>query len=374
MYAQRLLAASCLSLVALAACSQVNAAVRKQSFGKTKAGEPVELYTLTNSKGMEVSVSTYGGIVTSIKVPDRAGKFADVVLGHDSVDGYIKNNSPFLGATIGRYGNRIGKARFSLEGVEYKLVANNGANSLHGGPTGFNTRLWTAKPLKNGVALSYLSKDGEEGFPGNLSVTVTFTVTENNELRIHYQATTDKTTVVNLTNHSYFNLSGAGEGDVLEHLLTINADRFTPVDNGLIPTGELQPVEGTPFDFRRPVAIGARIDDPYPQMKLGGGYDHNFVLNRTGAGLILAARAVDPKSGRVLETLTTEPGMQFYAGNFLNGSIVGKGGKAYNKRYGFCLETQHYPDSPNKPGFPSTTLKPGEHYDTTTVYRFSVEK
>jgi aldose 1-epimerase len=374
MYAQRLLAASCLGLIALAACMQANAAVRKQSFGKTKEGKAVELYTLSNSKGMEVAISTYGGIVVSIKVPDRAGKFADVVLGHDSAEKYVKNNGPFMGATIGRYGNRIGHARFSLDGVEYKLAANDGANSLHGGPTGFNTRLWTAKTLKSGVALSYLSQDGEEGFPGALSVTVTFTVTENNELRIHYQATTDKTTVVNLTNHSYFNLAGQGEGDVLGTLLTIHADRFTPVDSGMIPTGELKPVEGTPFDFRQPVAIGARIDDADPQVKLGGGYDHNFVLNRSGAGLVLAARAVDPASGRVLETLTTEPGMQFYAGNFLNGSIKGKGGKAYNKRYGFCLETQHYPDSPNKPSFPTTTLKPGERYDTTTVYRFSVEK
>lgn len=374
MYAHRLLTTPVAGLIALALALPAAAAVRKQAFGKTKAGEPVELYTLTNSKGMEVSISTYGGIVTSIKVPDRSGKFADVVLGHDSVEPYVRNNSPFLGATIGRYGNRIGHARFTLDGVEYKLAANNGPNNLHGGPTGFNTRVWKAKELKNGLELTYLSKDGEEGFPGNLSVTVTFTVTENNELRIRYQAATDKTTVVNLTNHSYFNLAGQGEGDVLGHLLMINADRFTPVDSDLIPTGELKPVEGTPFDFRKPTAIGARIDADDPQVKLGGGYDHNFVLNRTGPGLILAARAVDPRSGRVLETLTTEPGVQFYAGNFLDGSIKGKGGKAYSKRYGFCLETQHYPDSPNKPSFPTTTLKPGERYDTTTVYRFSVEK
>jgi len=381
MHVRTLLALGVLGAIALTSCSQANrtaatASVRKQSFGKTKAGEPVELYTLTNSKGMEVSISTYGGIVTALKVPDRAGKVDDVVLGHDSAESYIANNSPYLGAIIGRYGNRIAKAKFSLNGVEYKLAANNGANSLHGGPTGFHTRLWKAKEVENGqgLELSYVSQDGEEGFPGALTVFVTYTLTENNELKIDYHAMTDKETVVNLTNHSYFNLAGQGNGDILGHLLTIEAGRFTPVDAGLIPTGVLQPVEGTPFDFRKPVAIGARINDKNEQLALGGGYDHNFVLNRTGDGLSLAARVTEPTTGRVLEVLTTEPGVQFYSGNFLDGTITGKGGKVYNKRYGFCLETQHYPDSPNQPNFPSTTLKPGGHYNTTTVYRFTTDK
>jgi aldose 1-epimerase len=348
------------------------ASVKKQPFGKTQAGKPVELYTLTNSKGVAAAITNYGGIITSLKVPDRAGKMGDVVLGHASVEGYLKN-APYLGALIGRYGNRIGKAKFALNGVEYKLPKNDGENTLHGGLKGFDKVLWTAKEVPNGLELTYLSKDGEEGFPGNLSVTVVYTLSDDNELKIDYSATTDKDTVVNLTNHAYFNLAGEGEGDILGHHMQIHADRFTPVDAGLIPTGELKPVAGTPFDFLKPHAIGARISDPDEQLKLGGGYDHNFVLNRKGAGMELAARVVEPKSGRVLEVLTTEPGVQFYSGNFLDGTIKGKGGKVYQKRYAFCLETQHFPNSPNQPAFPSTELKPGQRYHTTTIYKFSTE-
>ncbi len=363
-------------LISCAPAGSSNAApLKKTVFGKTKAGESVELYTLTNSKGMAVSISTYGGIVVSIKAPDKNGKMDDVVLGRDSAEDYIANNSPYLGATIGRYGNRIGGAKFTLNGVEYKLPANDGANTLHGGPRGFNTVLWKAKEVEGGqgVQLSYVSKDGEEGFPGNLTVFVTFTLTDTNELRIDYHAMTDKDTVVNLTNHSYFNLAGQGNGDILGHLMMINADKFTPVDKGLIPTGELKSVEGTPFDFRKPTAIGARIGAADQQMQFGGGYDHNWVLNRSGDALALAARVTEPTTGRVLEVLTSEPGVQFYSGNFLDGTIKGKGGKAYKKRYGFCLETQHYPDSVNQPKFPTVVLQPDQTFTSTTVFRFSAQ-
>ena len=348
------------------------ASPKSQPFGKTRAGEAVELFTLTNSKGMQADIMTYGGIVVSLKVPDRSGKAADVVLGFDAVDGYESNPAPYFGALIGRYGNRIGGGRFTLDGREYKLAQNNGPNHLHGGLRGFDKAVWKARiPDAQSLELTYSSKDGEEGYPGNLTATVTYTLTENNELKIDYRATTDKDTVLNLTNHSYFNLAGQGEGDVLGHQIMINADRFTPVDAGLIPTGELRSVEGTPFDFRQARAIGERIDAPDEQIKFGTGYDHNFALNRTGSGLELAARVTEPKSGRVMEALTTEPGVQFYTGNFLDGSIRGKGGKVYGRRYGLCLETQHFPDSPNKPSFPSVVLKPGAQYQTTTVYRFS---
>lgn len=349
--------------------------MKKTAFGKTADGQQVDLYTLTNSKGMEVAITNYGGIVVSLKAPGRGGQFADVVLGFDSLDGYLQGH-PYFGAIIGRYGNRIAKGRFKLNGVEYKLATNNGENHLHGGIKGFDKVVWEARdvstPQAAALELKYTSKDGEEGYPGNLAVTVVYTLTEDNELKIDYSATTDKDTVVNLTNHSYFNLAGEGNGDILGHEMMINADAFTPVDAGLIPTGELKKVEGTPFDFRKPVAIGARINADDQQIRYGKGYDHNFVLNRKGSGLELAARVVEPKSGRVMEVLTTEPGIQFYSGNFLDGSVKGKGGKAYQHRYGFCLETQHFPDSPNKPKFPSTVLKPGEKYQTTTVYRFSV--
>jgi aldose 1-epimerase len=293
-----------------------------------------------------------------------------VVLGFDSLAGYIENAGPYFGALVGRYANRIGHAAFKLNGVEYKLAANNGENTLHGGIHGFNSAVWTPRELADGgLELSYLSKDGEENFPGNLRVTVTYHLTDANELRIDYAATTDKATVLNLTNHSYFNLKGAGEGDILGHVLTLHADRYTPVDAGLIPLGELRSVAGTPLDFRKATAIGARIEQDDPQLKLGKGYDHNWVL-KSGGKLNLAARVEEPASGRVLEVLTTEPGVQFYTGNFLDGSIHGKGGKVYARRSGFCLETQHFPDSPNKPAFPTTLLKPGQEFRSTTVFRF----
>ena len=340
-------------------------------WGKTAGGEPVELCTLTNAKGAEVRVTNYGGIVVSIRVPDRAGKLGDVVLGFDSLDGYLGKH-PHFGALIGRYGNRIGKAKFTLNGIEYTLAKNNGENHLHGGIRAFDTLVWKAKEGPGqSVELTYLSKDGEEGYPGNLSTTVSYSLTDNNELEIDYSATTDKDTIVNLTNHSYFNLAGQGEGDVLGHLVTIHADRFTPVDKTLIPTGELRSVEGTPFDFRRPKTIGERIDQKDEQLLIGGGYDHNFVLNRSGDSLEVAAKVVEPNKGRVMEVLTTEPGMQLYTANFLDGTIRGKAGKTYPRRGAFCMETQHYPDSPNKPNFPSVVLKQGALYQTTTIYRFS---
>ncbi|MFB3829556.1 MAG: aldose epimerase family protein [Bryobacteraceae bacterium] len=343
--------------------------VTKQPFGKTTAGEDVDLYTLANRNGMQAAITTYGGIVVSLKVPDRAGKAEDVVLGFDDLQGYLKRH-PYFGALIGRYGNRIGQGKFTLNGVEYTLARNNGENALHGGLKGFDKAVWQARAEDNRLALSHVSKDGDEGYPGTLSVTVTYTLTDNNELRIDYAATTDKDTVVNLTNHSYFNLSGAGNGDILKHQVMLNADRFTPVDAGLIPTGELKPVEGTPFDFRKPTEIGARIGQPDEQLVRGKGYDHNFVVNGASGTLRLAARVTEPTSARVMEVYTTEPGIQFYTGNFLDGSLTGKGGKVYRHRYGFCLETQHFPDSPNKPEFPSTVLKPGQQYRSTTVYKF----
>jgi len=367
-----------LAAVFLTACAPaphpgVTAKMTRQPFGKTPAGEEVVLYTLANSKGLEAAITTYGGIVVSLKAADRAGKAADVVLGFDTLEGYLKGH-PYFGALIGRYGNRIAKGRFTLDGLAYKLAQNNGENHLHGGIKGFDKVVWTAREAAaqegQSLALSYLSKDGEEGYPGNLSVTVTYTLTEANELQIGYQAATDKPTVLNLTNHSYFNLAGQGEGDILGHQVTINADRFTPVDAGLIPTGELRSVAGTPFDFRQPHAIGERINAADEQLKLGKGYDHNFVLNGAAGTLRLAARVVEPASGRVMEVLTTEPALQLYTGNFLDGTVTGKGGQAYHHRYGFCMETQHYPDSPNQPAFPSVVLRPGGRYQTTTVYRF----
>jgi len=350
----------------------------KKSFGKTPDGQAVDLYVLTNKTGAEACITNYGGAVVSLKVPDRNGKLADVVLGYDDADGYV-NDKSYFGALVGRYGNRIAHAQFVLDGKTYTLAKNNGENTLHGGVKGFNKALWTAKilPAKDGqsLELSYLSKDGEEGFPGNLKVSVIYTLTDTNVLRIVYSATTDKKTVLNLTSHGYFNLAGQGSGDILGHLLTIQADKFTPVDAALIPTGELRDVAGTPFDFRKPTAIGVRIDQDDEQLKLGGGYDHNYVLRRSaGVGESLAARVVEPGSGRALEVWTTEPGVQFYTGNFLDGKTPGKGGVPYPRRNAFCLETQHYPDSPNQPKFPSVVLNPGERYHTITTYKFSVEK
>jgi aldose 1-epimerase len=349
--------------------------IKKAPFGKTPEGQSVELYTLTNKKGMEIAITNFGGILVSVKVPDRNGKVADVVLGYDSLDGYVKDKS-YFGALIGRYGNRIAKGKFSIDGTTYTLAQNNGPNSLHGGTKGFNKMVWTAKEVsaKDGAALqlNYLSKDGEEGYPGNLKVQVVYTLTDANEIKIEYTAATDKKTVLNLTNHSYFNLAGQGSGDILGHELQLQADKFTPVDATLIPTGELRDVSGTPFDFRNKTAIGARIKDDDEQLKLGNGYDHNFVLRHSGE-LAPAARVVEPSSGRVLEVSTMEPGIQFYSGNFLDGSAIGKGGKPITFRTGFCLETQHFPDSPNHPEFPSTLLNPGQRYHTVTVYKFSAE-
>jgi len=347
--------------------------ITKADFGKTKDGKAVEIYTLTNSRGSEARIITYGGTVVSLKVPDKQGKFGDVVLGFDSIADYEKHTA-FFGALIGRYGNRIAKGKFTLDGRVYSLATNNGENHLHGGVKGFDKVVWTAKPStdQNGanLELTYLSVAGEEGYPGNLNIKVVYTLTEDNKLKIVYSATTDKATVVNLTHHSYFNLAGAG--DILDHRLTLNADRFTPTDSGSIPTGVLANVKGTPFDFTNETAIGARIGQENEQLKFGHGYDHNWVLNRKGKGVELAARVYDPTSGRVMEVLTTEPGIQFYSGNFLDASVPGKGGKSYPLRSGFCLETQHFPDSPNRSNFPSTVLRPGQTYSQTTIYAFSV--
>ena len=353
--------------LAFAFCVEAETAVTKRPFGKT-ADAAVDLYSLKSEK-LEAAITNYGGIVVSLKTPDRAGRIGDVVLGYDNLDGYLKA-SPYFGALVGRYGNRIANGKFVLDGHEYTLARNNGQNALHGGLQGFDKKVWTARIDGDGVSLSYRSRDGEEGYPGNLTIHVKYTVA-GGDLRIDYEAATDKDTVVNLTNHSYFNLAGQGQGDVLKHEVTIAADRFTPVDKGLIPTGELRSVAGTPFDFRTSHAIGERINQNDEQLKLGGGYDHNFALNYIDGSPALAARVYEPSTGRVMEVLTTQPGMQFYTGNFLDGTITGKSGKVYRKRYGFCMETQHFPDSPNQPRFPSTELKPGQEYRTTTIYRFS---
>lgn len=334
-----------------------------------------DVITFKNSNGVEVHAIPYGGIITSIRVPDRAGRFDDIVLGQDTADAYMKNNSPFMGAIVGRYGNRIAKGMFTLDGQTYTLAKNNGPNHLHGGNKGFDKVVWQAEEFKNsegsGVIFRYTSRDGEEGYPGTLTARVTYTLTDRNELIVDYFATSDKATPVNLTQHSYFNLTGAAR-DVLDHQVTIYADRFTPTDATSIPTGILQAVEGTPFDFRTPTAIGARIDADNEQLRNAKGYDHNYVLNRSGEGLVHAAHVYEPSSGRVLDVSTTEPGVQFYTGNFLDGSITGKGGKVYQKWFGFCLETQHFPDSPNEPQFPSTILRPGAEYRSRTVFAFSV--
>ena len=345
---------------------------KREHFGRLADGTAVELFTLTNASGLEARIMTYGAILVSLKVPDRNGVLADVNLGFDSLAGYLGTH-PYFGAVIGRYANRIAKARFTLDGVEYRLAPNNNGNTLHGGIKGFDKVVWKAVPVKvaygTGVKLTYLSKDMEEGFPGNLSVTVVYTLTDTNELEIRYEATTDKATLVNLTNHAYWNLKGEGQGDVLGHRLQIEADKITAVDSAanLIPTGEILPVAGTPFDFTSPHAIGERI------AKVEGGYDHNFVLRSGGGALALAARVEEPASGRVLEIWTDQPGIQLYTGNFLDGTVIGKGGQAYGKHFAFCLETQHFPDSPNQPNFPTTILRPGQTYRTVTVHKFSVK-
>jgi aldose 1-epimerase len=355
-----------LALLSLSAFGQI----MKTSFGTLPDSRAVDLYTLKNRNGVEVTITNYGGIVTSVKTPDRAGKMTDIVHGFESLEGYLKPH-PYFGAIIGRYGNRIGKGEFTLDGKKYTLAKNNGPNALHGGLKGFDKQPWTARIDRQTLVLTYVSKDGEEGYPGNLTAQVTYTLTDANELKIEYAATTDKATVVNLTNHSYWNLAGSGTN--LNHVLRLDASRFTPVDSGLIPTGELRPVAGTPFDFTKPTPIGARIDSSDEQIRLGKGYDHNFVLNNGGGGLALAARVSEPASGRWMEVWTTEPGVQFYTGNFLDGSVSGKGRK-YDFRSGFCLETQHFPDSPNQPSFPSVVLKPGQTRRSTTLYKFGADK
>jgi aldose 1-epimerase len=353
----------------------------RRPFGHAPDGRPVSVFTLHNSQGLQVDISDWGGTVIRILAPDRHGKLADVALGFTDAADY-NGRSPYMGALIGRVGNRIAHGRFTLDGKTYQLPTNNTpggiACQLHGGPVGFDKQLWTATPMlvadQPALRLQLVSPDGDEGYPGNLKIEVLYTLTERSELRIDYRAATDRATPVNLTNHTYFNLRGEGDGTILEHELEIFASRYTPVKAGLIPTGELAPVSGTPFDFTKPHPIGARIDGNNPQLALGNGYDHNFVVSLTGSREpVLVARVYEPDSGRRLEVLTTEPGMQFYSGNFLDGTLTGKSGHTYPFRSGFCLETQHFPDSVNQAGFPSTILQPGQIYHTTTVYRFSAQ-
>jgi aldose 1-epimerase len=348
----------------------INMEVQKKSFGHLPDSQEVEIYTLTNANALKARLMTYGATLVSLEVPDRNGNLADITLGHDSLDGYLRA-SPYFGCTVGLYGNRIAKGRFTLNGIDYQLTTNDGENHLHGGIRGFDKVIWKAEPVLEegevGVKFEYLSKDGEEGYPGNLNCTVIYTLTNKNELKISYEASTDKATPINLTHHSYFNLAGQGEDDILGHELMLNADHYIPVDECLIPTGEIRTVKGTPWNFTKPKTIGAEIAE------VKGGYDHNFVLNGNEQELILAARLKHPGSGRTMEIFTKEPGIQFYSGNFLDGSITGKSGKIYRKYYGLCLETQHFPDSPNKPNFPSTILNPGETYKSLTVYKFYAE-
>ena len=376
------MAAAGLGLACLAGCGTMSStnsssSITKADFGRTPEGQAVEIYTLRNAKGAEARIMTYGGIVQSLAMPDKSGKFADIVLGYDNLQGYI-DKTPYFGALVGRYGNRIGGAKFTLEGRTYTLATNNGPNSLHGGGKGFDKVVWQVAVAEVGqhgpeLKLTYLSKDGEEGFPGNLKVKAVYTLTDDNELRLEFTATTDKPTVCNLTHHSYFNLRGQGNGDILGHEVFIHSDKTTPVDSVLITTGEFAPVDGTPFDFRKPTAIGARINDPNPVLQYGPGYDHNWVINKPAGKLGLQARVYEPVSGRVLEVISDQPGLQFYAGNFLDGTITGKGGVVYQKRTGFCMEPQHYPDSPNKPGFPTTELKPGQTFKNIIIYKFSAK-
>jgi aldose 1-epimerase len=355
------------TLVLLA--SHLEAKVSKSVFGSMPDGTKVEIFTLEEGS-IKARVMTYGARLVSLEVPDRSGKIADIVLGYESLDGYTADPKSYFGSIVGRYGNRIAHATFTLDGKRYDLPANDGVNTLHGGIKGFDKLVWQGQEIPHGVELALVSKDGDQGFPGTLTARVRYTL-EAHALKIEYFATTDKDTVLNLTNHSYFNLAGEGQGDILNHLMMIPADRYTPVDSGLIPTGELAPVAGTPLDFHKATAIGARIDDPNEQMRLGGGYDHNFVLNGKMGVLQEAARVVEPTSGRVLTVETTQPGVQFYSGNFLDGTLHGKHGHIYAKHTGFCLETQHFPDSPNHPKFPTSELKPGETYHSVTIFRFS---
>jgi aldose 1-epimerase len=345
-------------------------------FGRTPYGKAVEVYTLRNARGMVIRAITYGAIIQAIRVPDRAGRLDDVTLGYDSLPGYL-TDSPYFGAVVGRYANRIARGRFALEGRTYRLATNNSPNHLHGGLKGFDKVVWKAESFQRGdivgVKFQHTSPDGDEGYPGTVQTSVTYTLTPNNQLLVEYRATTDRATPVNLSQHSYFNLGGEGSGPILDHVLTIDAGRYTPVDSALIPTGDLAPVANTPFDFREPTAIGARIGQNYPQLRYGKGYDHNFVLNRSGSGLTHAVRVLEPRTGRTLDIFTTEPGLQFYSGNFLDGSLKGKSGHVYGHRTALVLETQHFPDSPNHPNFPSTILRPGEEYRSKTIFVFGVE-
>lgn len=355
----------------------LNASISKTSFGETNDRQPVEIFTLLNQNGLEARIMTYGGIVVSLKTPDKSGRFDDVVLGYDCLKSYLERN-PYFGALIGRCGNRIANGRFSLDGKAFSLAVNHGSsgNHLHGGVRGFDKVIWTPKPDETAdgpaLKLSYLSKDGEEGYPGNLLATATYTLTNDNALRLDFQATTDRETICNLTHHSYFNFR-AGVGDVLDYLVQIDAGEFTPTDRRQIPTGELRSVTGTPLDFRDPTSIGARIHSNDEQIQFAGGYDHNWVFNKAAGALARVARVTDKVSGRCMEVLTTEPAMQFYTGNYLDGTIVGKGGQRYQRRQAFCMEPQHFPDSPNHPRFPSIELKPGQVYKNTIIYKFSVE-
>jgi len=363
----------------LTGCSTLapsHGSITQADFGQSPDGKPVVLYTLRNASGAEADIMNYGGIVQKLIMPDRQGNLADVVLGYDTLQGYL-DKTPYFGALIGRYGNRIAAGQFTLNGQTYHLAKNNGENSLHGGLKGFDKVVWTARPLMTSAGpsliLSYVSPDGEEGFPGNLEVTAVYTLTDRNALKLEFTARTDRPTVVNLTHHSYFNLGGQGSGDILGHIVYINANQTTPVVKGLIPTGELADVTGTPFDFRQPTAIGARINDPDPVLQYGPGYDHNWVINKPLGTFGLMARVTEPKSGRVMEVWSDQPGLQFYAGNFLDGTIKGKGGATYQIHDAFVMEPQHYPDSPNQPNFPSTELDPGQTYHSTIVYKFSTE-
>jgi len=346
---------------------KMNMTLEKKEFGTLPDGQKIDLYILTNPNGMKAKITNYGAILVSLMVPDKNGNLDDITLGYDSLEGYLEE-TPYFGATVGRYANRIKDGKFTLNGKEYQLAKNDNDNHLHGGIKGFDKRVWDAKPFENkdsvGIKFNYLSPDGEEGYPGNLTCTVTYTLHKKNELQIDYEAHTDKATPVNLTHHSYFNLQGQGSSDILDHILYINAEKYTSVDQELIPTGEILSVKGTPFDFTSPNPIGERIDH------VPGGYDHNFVLNSDKGTLKTAARVSEPDKGRVMEIHTTDPGLQFYSGNFLDGTITGKSGKVYKKRYGFCLEPQHFPDSPHHQDFPSTILKPGEKYTKTTIFRF----
>ncbi len=356
--------------------SSMPASIKKELFGQLKNGHSADIYTLTNSKGMIAQITPFGGILVSLLTPNRDGKLEDIVLGYDNLEGYINGTQNF-GTTVGRYANRIGKGKFTLEGQDYQLALNHGDHHLHGGNVGFAKKLWKASPIEldDGVAiqLEYLSKDGEENYPGNLTVKVIYKLTNNNEIQIDYEATTDQTTILNLTHHSYFNLNGNGAGNILDHELSIDADKITETDTNMIPTGKLVNISNTPFDFRKATAIGSRINAPHEQLKFGRGYDHNWIINNWDQSLRSVATLYAPATGRMMETLTTEPGIQVYTANWLTPEVIGKKGRPSSSRQAVCLETQHFPDSPNQPSFPSVLLKPGEKYTQQTVYRFSVK-